>query len=380
MTRTADVEAELALARRDGDFDRFLGLLGAEELFVPIHRDEAQRLARQRVWSPARVCCADGGEPSLQVFTRGAVPDLGDGVVFLSGDLDWATCGLGDGAQIVFNRGTPGEWRVGASAVQPWLEANPHRVTVAEQQVERLHTAAYGHLEGPVAHALACGAPQAVLDGEPWNVLDARRHDYVAEVRGLHDWWDVSDAAGWRAALDGLLGDERPLTPAAVVLALREGPDLDPVSWAELAVQWCSARDRSGHAGLLVETVRRIVRCEQRLRADGVLGPGSAVGSTWGWDVGRAVELVRRGLAVGHCDPLTAELHLLEAGALARRYCESWPELAAGWLLGRVLDLDEERFGEHYRTSVRVCHLLLDDLGSPWWTLDSAGAQPDSKP
>ncbi|MER6901662.1 DUF1266 domain-containing protein, partial [Amycolatopsis sp. NPDC000740] len=112
----ADVEAELARARREDDLDRFLELLGDEELFVPIHRDEAERLAQERTWSPAKACCAHGGEPSLQVFTRGALPDFGADVVFLSGDLDWATHGLGHEEQVVFNRGTLAEWRVGANA------------------------------------------------------------------------------------------------------------------------------------------------------------------------------------------------------------------------------------------------------------------------
>ncbi|MBB4683019.1 DUF1266 domain-containing protein [Amycolatopsis jiangsuensis] len=377
-----DVEAELTRACRDGDLDRFLGLLGDEELFVPIHRDQAEQLARERVWVPARICCAHEGEPSLQVFTRGAVPDLGAGVVFLSGDLDWATCGLGPGEQVVFNRGTSAQWRVDASVVQPWLDANPHRLTAVEQQVERLNTVSYGHLDGPIARALACGVPQAVLVAEPWNLLDARYHDYVAEVRGLRDWWGVTDTAGWRAAVDGLLGDRRRFTPEAVALALRTrgGAELDPLSWARLVASWCAENDLSGQADALVDAVRRIVRYEQRLRADAVLPPDAVVGSTFGWDVARVLELVRRGLAVGHCDELTAELQVLEAGALARRYHESWAQLSAGFVLGRVLALDEEQFGEHYRSAVRVHHLLLNDPASPWWNLGFADEPTGGRP
>ncbi|GAA3580409.1 DUF1266 domain-containing protein [Amycolatopsis ultiminotia] len=378
----ADVETELARARRDDDLDRFLGLLGDEELFVPIHRDEAHQLAEQRVWSPAKVCCPHEGELSLQVFTRGAVPDLGDRVVFFSGDLDWAVRGLGTGEQLVFNRGTSGEWRVGASAVLGWLDANPHRVTAVEQQVERLHTASYGHLEGPVAHALACGAHQAVLAAEPWNLLGARCHDYVAEIRGLHDWWGISDAAGWRTAVDGLLGENRAVTPGglALVLRARSGADLDPLAWVRLVSTWCAEHELAGQEDLLAAAVRRNVRYEQRLRADGVLPPDGAAGSTLGWDLGRAVELVRWGLAVGHCDALTAELLVLEAGSLARRYHESWAELSAGYVLGRVLALDDERFGEHYRTAVRVHHLLLEDPASPWSNLTFAAGGPEIRP
>ena len=376
----ADVEAELAQARREDDLDRFLGLLGDEELFVPIHRAEARRLAEQRTWSPAKVCCAHGGEPSLQVFTRGALPDFGEDVVFLSGDLDWATHGLAAGEQVVFNRGTLAEWRVEAADVLPWLAANPHRVTAVEQQVERLYTARYGLFDGPVAQALACGAHQAVLSAEPWNVLDARYHDYVAEVRGLRDWWGVTDAASWRVAMDRLLGDSYQLTTGNLVLVLRarSGLALDVYGWVELIRQWCEDNDAPEQAEPLVDAVRRIVRYEQRFRADGLLAPDGAVDSIIGWDIGRAVELVRWGLAVGYCDALTAELMLLEAGAVARRYHESWDELATGYVLGRLLALDDEAFGAEYASAVRVRHQLLTDPASPWSNLDFAAARPHS--
>jgi hypothetical protein len=376
----ADVEADLAEARRCGDLDRFLGLLGDEELFVPIHRPDARRLAEQRTWSPAKVCCAHGGEPSLQVYTRGALPDYGTDVVFLSGDLDWATHGLAAGDEVVFNRGTLAEWRVHADAVLPWVAANPNRVTAVEQQVERLHTARYGVFDGPVAHALACGAHQAALSAEPWNVLDARYHDYVAEVRGLSDWWGVADAAGWRAAMDRLLGDSYQLTTGNLVLVLRarSGLALDAYGWIGLVGEWCEANDAPEQAGPLAETVRRIVRYEQRFRADGLLAPDAGVASIIGWDVGRAVELARWGLAVGYCDALTAELMVLEAGAIARRYHESWAELSTGYVLGRLLALDGEEFGAEYSSAVRVRHRLLTDPASPWSNLDFAAAGPHS--
>ncbi|HWD06697.1 MAG TPA: DUF1266 domain-containing protein [Amycolatopsis sp.] len=375
----ADVEAELARARRDGDLDRFLGLLGGEELFVPIHRADAEKLAGEHGWASARPCC---GEHAGQAFTRGALPDLGAEVVFLSGDLDWVLNGLAAGERVVFNRGTLGEWHVPASAALPWLDANPHRVTAVEQQVERLSTARYGHLDGPLARALACGAHQAVLTAEPWNVLDARYHDYVAEVRGLRDWWGVSDAAGWRAAMAGLVGDDAGLTPAGLVLMLRarHGGDLDPLRWARLVVRWCEENGVPERSGELADLVRRVVRYEHRFRLDGLLPPGGRVATSTGWDVARAVALARWGLAVAHCDPFTAELMVLEAGALARRYHQSWAQLSASYVLGRVLDLDEEGFGEEYKSAARVHHLLLQDPASPWTNLDFAPAQPPIQP
>ncbi|MEW2507540.1 MULTISPECIES: DUF1266 domain-containing protein [unclassified Amycolatopsis] len=375
----ADVEAELARARRDGDLDRFLGLLGDEELFVPMLREDAEKLAGEQGWSSAKACCR---ERSLRLFTRGALPDLGADVVFLSGDLDWALHGVDADEQVVFNAGTLGEWRVPGSAVLPWLDANPHRVTAVEQQVERLNTARYGHFDGPLAHALACGAHQAVLTAEPWNVLDARYHDFVAEVRGLRDWWGVSDAAGWRAAMNDLVGPGYTLTPGNLVLVLRAryGAGLDPWSWAELVVRWCADNGAQDQAPALTDVLRRVVRYEQRFRADGLLPPSGVVGTTIGWDVARAVAMARWGLAVGHCDPLTAELMVLEAGAVARRYHQSWAELSASYVMGRALALDEEEFGEEYTSAVRVHHLLLQDPASPWLNLSFAPAEPTIQP
>ncbi|WP_103347430.1 DUF1266 domain-containing protein [Amycolatopsis sp. CA-128772] len=383
----ADVEAQLAAARRDGDLDRYLGLLAGEELFVPIRRVDAHRILDEHAETFPNVYFETGGDEFLQVFTRGALPDPGPDIVAMSGSLDWAVDGVGRHERVVFNRGTRGEWRLPGATLQPWLDAHGDDVTPLEEQVERLITAPYGHLEGPIAHALACGAHLAVLEATPWNVLDARFHDYVAEVRGLRDWWGVPDPPGWRATMTGLIGDGYALTPGNLVLMLRlrfaaeyglPRAEFDPLTWAQLVDRWCTEHDAADQAEELRDTVRRVSRYERRLRADGLVDADGCVTTALSWDVGRAVTIARGGLAAGYCDALTAELMVLEAGSLARRYHQSWADLSAGYVMGRVLHAGEDDFGEWYPAAVRVHHQLLQDPASPWLNLGFGSLSEES--
>ncbi|MEU7785811.1 DUF1266 domain-containing protein [Amycolatopsis sp. NPDC049159] len=384
----ADVEAQLAAARRDGDLDRYLGLLAGEELFVPIRRVDARSILDERAETFPNVYFETGGDEFLQVFTRGALPDSGPDVVAMSGALDWAVDGVGRHERVVFNRGTRGEWRLPGATLQPWLDAHLDDVTPLEEQVERLITAPYGHLEGPIAHALACGAHLAVLEATPWNVLDARFHDYVAEVRSLRDWWGVADPPGWRAEMTRLIGDGYALTPGNLVLMLRlrfaaeyglPGGEFDPLTWAGLVDRWCAENDAADQADELRHTVRRVSRYEQRFRADGLIDADGFVTTALSWDVGRAVAIARAGLAAGYCDALTAELMVLEAGSLARRYHQSWADLSAGYVMGRVLHADGDDFGDWYPATVRVHHQLLQDPASPWLNLGFGSLSEESE-
>ncbi|MGW4058002.1 DUF1266 domain-containing protein [Amycolatopsis sp. NPDC004747] len=384
----ADVEAQLAAARRESDLDRYLGLLAGEELFVPIRRVDARSILDERAETFPNVYFETGGDEFLQVFTRGALPDFGPDIVAMSGALDWAVDGVGRHERVVFNRGTRGEWRLAGATLQPWLDAHPDEVTPLEEQVERLITAPYGHLEGPIAHALACGAHLAVLNAAPWNILDGRYHDYVAEVRSLRDWWGVPDPPGWRATMTGLIGDGYALTPGNLVLMLRlrfaaeyglPGAEFDPLTWAQLVDRWCTENDAVDQAEELRDTVRRVSRYERRLRADGLVDADGCVTTALSWDVGRAITIARGGLAAGYCDALSAELMVLEAGSLARRYHQSWADLSAGYIMGRVLHAGSDGFGEWYPAAVRVHHQLLQDPASPWLNLDFGSLSEESE-
>ncbi|WP_143263869.1 DUF1266 domain-containing protein, partial [Amycolatopsis kentuckyensis] len=83
--------------------------------------------------------------------------------------------------------------------------------------------------------------------------------------------------------------------------------------------------------------------------------------------------------AAGYCDALSAELMVLEAGSLARRYHQSWADLSAGYVMGRVLHADDDEFGEWYPAAVRVHHQLLQDPASPWLNLDFGSLSEESE-
>jgi hypothetical protein len=69
---------------------------------------------------------------------------------------------------------------------------------------------------------------------------------------------------------------------------------------------------------------------------------------------------------------------VLEAGSLARRYHQSWADLSAGYVMGRLLHDGEEEFGDWYAAAVRVHHLLLRDPASPWLNLGFGSLSEES--
>lgn len=107
----------------------------------------------------------------------------------------------------------------------------------------------------------------------------------------------------------------------------------------------------------------RILGCERRLRADGLLAPDAQVPSIAAWNHARAVNLARWGLVAGYCDRATAELVVLRAGDRCRARYDSWEELSAGYLLGHELGLPS---GDGYPAALRAHRLLTIDPASPW--------------
>lgn len=55
-----------------------------------------------------------------------------------------------------------------------------------------------GHLHGPLAHGLACGAHLAVHRQDLWNDIGDVCTDYRTDVAVLADSWDITDRHGWR--------------------------------------------------------------------------------------------------------------------------------------------------------------------------------------
>jgi hypothetical protein len=127
------------------------------------------------------------------------------------------------------------------------------------------------------------------------------------------------------------------------------------------------APDAAGQA--IQRLIGRIVRCEARFRADGLLPAEGFVRSAAAYDYGRAVNFARWGLSARLCEGREARDAVLRAGALAGTRHTSWADFSAGFALGRLLRFDAEEFGEWYANVLEPHRILTTDPESPWLTL-----------
>ena len=219
---------------------------------------------------------------------------------------------------------------------------------------------------GPLAAALAVGAHLAVGNGAAWNLPDGSDEDPDQTRELLAESWGVTDHDSWREQIDALLVAENSDPAIQAVLDLRRRGD-DEYAWQEAIAVWSGEKDLPEETTTeLVRLSTRILRYEARFRADGVLAPDARIGSVYGYDFGRAVNLARWGRNAGFCAADEAEKCVLLAGDRARRTYGSWEEFSAGYTLGRMLRFDDDEFGEYYRRSVTAHRILVDDPASPW--------------
>jgi hypothetical protein len=140
--------------------------------------------------------------------------------------------------------------------------------------------------------------------------------------------------------------------------------------WSRAIERWSRDGDVPEEtAGALLELAGRIGRYEERFRADGLLPPGGYVHSVLGYDLGRAVNMARWGREAHFCGQATAERLIIGAGERCRRHYGSWAALSAGYVLGRVLRFDEERFGTWYDSALAAHRVLAEATDGPWQTL-----------
>jgi hypothetical protein len=228
------------------------------------------------------------------------------------------------------------------------------------EHVEGVVSAPRGPFFGPLAHGFACGAHLPVHVSSPWNAMDDPVRDYRRDRERLADDWGVETEDDWARQVDYLLA------------GLNTGPEVDAV----LAVRRALLR-RQGHYDLSTwqgavggaegaALAGVITRYESRFRTDGLLPPDGVVTSVAGYDLGRAVTMARWGVGARFCDHATAERIVLRVGELCRRHYSSWADLSAGYALGRVVLLDEERYGHRYASVLGPHRLLTADRTSPW--------------
>ncbi|MFD8864162.1 MULTISPECIES: DUF1266 domain-containing protein [unclassified Streptomyces] len=369
-----DVEQALVAAKSRGDWDGYLRvLLGADTLaYAPQEKVDRKKFATP--WLPYRG--PDGGE-YFAVYTRGELLPRRPDVVACPVSLplppeEW----WGEELRgLLVNPGTPSE------AFFPEARRERRRWKALRKDVPRrghdddaLLTKYTGHLHGPLAHGLACGAHLAVHRQDLWNDIGDVCTDYRTDVAALADSWDITDRHGWQEQMTYLLEGRNSPPQPEFLLRLRQAisrdrcaAHTDPELWRRAAVD--SLRERGAddaEIAHVLDILEQIVRYEGRFRADSILPPDGCVTSALGYDYGRAVNVARWGLGARFAEKSEVEEMVTLVGELCREQYTSWADFSAGYILGRALRFDEESFGHMYSSALSPHRILTQDPASPW--------------
>ncbi|WP_130796798.1 DUF1266 domain-containing protein [Streptomyces otsuchiensis] len=377
-----DVEHRLYQAGETGDWATFFATLAGTDLFVPARRDMVDA-------DPGRVNLSPFRDPEMDglcqaVYTRGLLPEPVAGQVHERTELGWlARIWPTSLRWLAVNPGTPVETFVPAD---PKAWRKHARKAGPEAQLKTVWT---GHLHDELAHGMACGALLLVNNGHPWNHLGWQGQGYSEEQASLRQWWDITGRDQLLDTLRGLLNGEYSPSDWEFALRVRQalieeyGSLPDAETWRDAAERVLLARtaelvDSTGrppgfdlHADIEAtrELIGRILRYEARFRADGILDDNAVVRSILAWDFGRASAMARWGLGARYCEVDETRNALLAAGSAGRHIYRDWAEFAAGYILGRCLHFDDEKFGSWYTEMAAVHRLLTTDTDSPWLTV-----------
>ncbi len=248
-----------------------------------------------------------------------------------------------------------------------------------------------GPLHGPVAHGLACCALMFVNNGQPWNSIAHHGTGYDDEKHLLERWWGITDRAEWQKCLERLLRGDMVSSRWEFVLRVRDtlrtspAHASGPVPWREVTETLARERldrlnaapegpgepdetevDTDSEVEALQDLIGRIMRYESRFRADGLIGEDAYVRSALAWDYGRASGMARWGQGARLCELHETEQAVLRAGRVSQATYDSWEEFSAGYVLGRCLHFDQEKFGDWYEDMLSAHRILTTDQASPW--------------
>ena len=220
---------------------------------------------------------------------------------------------------------------------------------------------------GELATALAVGGHMSLNHGVSWNVLKDDANSAQKIYKDLKNQWGVNSPGELREAIEGLLDDETGDSVADFVLDVRAAA---PDDWREAVV--ASARAQGVPETTIDDmtaTIDRVLRYEERFRADGLLPADGQVRSLLAYDWGRAVNMARWGYKLRWIKEQQAKEYVLRAGKQAFGRYTSWADLSAGYALGRVLRFDNDEFDVWYATVLEPHQVLFTDPASPWLTL-----------
>lgn len=378
----SETERRLYEAKLRGDWAAYFDVLAEADLFHPMPRAEADAAPGWVSWTPY-------WEPR---FGRYCVAYLTHGLLTVPvPDPVYCTRPLGRLARtwqdteewLAINPGTPCE---------AFFETTPAHRAIWQRHADRVSDAPKkalhalrvgGPLSGVVAHGLGCGALLAVTAEVPWNAMAYHGKGYPAQRRSLRDGWGLTTRADWQRHQESLLqagvgrGAWEFVLEVRRAVAREYGGAVETAHWRQVVTRILRQHAESGDGGpgteaeigRMQQLIGRITRYEARFRADGLLAEGRQVRSVLAWDYGRASNMARWGLAARFCDIAEAERAVIRAGRVSQAVYHSWRDFAAGFVLGRCLHFDEERFGDWYAEMVTAHRVLSNDPESPWLTV-----------
>lgn len=381
-----DVERALYEAKLRDDWPAYFDVLGSTWLYCATPRYPLDAVG-ERSYSP--FWSAQTGAYCVPLLTAGVLPAPVADPVYFSEHLKTHAASWPDNTWwLAVNPGTPCEAYFPATMAHRavWRQ---HFERAWKDQHGRLRTLRVGGpLHGPVAHGLACCALMFVNNGQHWNSIAHHGYGYDDEKNLLRKWWGVTDRTKWQTYLEQLLRGEMVSSRWEFVLRVRDTLRRSPahtsgaVPWREVTESLARERmaqlvtedggpdesevDADAEIEDLQRLIGRIMRYESRFRADGLLGEDAYVRSALAWDYGRASGMARWGQGARLCELQETEEAVLRASRVSQATYDTWEEFSAGYILGRCLHFDEERFGDWYENMLAAHRILTSDPASPW--------------
>ncbi|WP_434599141.1 DUF1266 domain-containing protein [Streptomyces sp. A5-4] len=371
-----ETERLLYEAKVRGDGEAELDALAGSRLYVLLPRLDADTPGF--VAPPRSQRDPASGRTCFPVLTPGLLPPWHPDWVFRQTTLAELARGWPDnGWWLGINLDTPIATAVPARPGhrKAWLAADAR---TGGPRSGRLITHGAGSLHGPLAHGLAVGAHLAVHNSLVWNQLGAAYQDYATDIAWLRRPWHVGNRVGYRQKLESLLATQLVGRTEEFVLrtrhnlAARLGRTPSYEEWSNSVTQALGRRVPSGSGGgsdaeEALNSLRTIVRYEDRFRADGILAPTGRVDTLAAFDHGRAVNVVRMALGARYIDPDEAEHAVLRIGERARQAYGSWDAFSLGYALTRAIHFDEGDDSEvGYQETLAQHRILTRQPTSPY--------------
>ncbi|WP_163571770.1 DUF1266 domain-containing protein [Fodinicola feengrottensis] len=351
-----DLEQQLHAAKSRGDLASYQRIVGLGEVYLKVPKSDGDALVDGTGEAYSLPLRKELGRQFLDVCTIGELDELDDDWVMFC--AQWENLASNDSHRarwFVVNRGTPIEAAFSHDMIQDWL-SEPGRPP-GRFVHDKLITTGRGPTRGPLAHGLACGAHLAVSNGVVWNsTINTYCGDYTADMQRLRDDWGIESADAWSQQLGYLFEADNSDPAIQVLLSMRRhlgGPaaaSLPVKVWRNEFLTW--ARGKEIPQDALEETIDlmgMILEYEAAFRDAEMMTGDEVVDTVAGYDYGRAVNVIRWGLAARYCDRAAAERLITQAGELSQATYGSWHEYSLGYALGRVLRFDEGAFGSCYR-------------------------------